>query len=112
MTADRGDVDDPAVAAAADDLADAIRAVAPRRRRDVLLGPRRRRRRCAAPTATGPSCSTTLEADGDDEEAAIEAIRDLADDAAGRHHASAVGGEDAADLDIATTIEGDLGGPS
>ena len=50
----------------------------------------------------------TLDADGDEEDAALEAIRDLAADAPPGITA-AVGGADAAGLDISTTIEGDLG---
>ena len=107
VTAEGGDVDDPAVAAAADDLADAIRAVP--HVVDVtsywdLDG-------AASLRSTDGDRAlvlTTLEADGDDEEAAIEAIRDLAA-AAPTGITAAVGGEDAANLDIATTIEGDLG---
>ena len=49
-----------------------------------------------------------LEAEGDDEDAALEAIRDVAADAPPGITA-AVGGADAAGLDISTTIEGDLG---
>ena len=108
VTSATGDVDDPATAAAAARLAAGDRRRARRRRRLVVLVARPTAPTCAALDGDRALVLATVEADGDDEDAALEAIRDLAADAPPGITA-AVGGADAAGLDISTTIEGDLG---
>ena len=103
VTSESGDVDDPAVAAAADRLATELSAVD-----DVAdvtsYWDSALRRRCAAPTARArsswPSSTTTRRS--------IEDIREVAA-AAPPGITVTVGGEEAAGLDIGTTIEEDLG---
>ena len=107
VTSSTGDVDDPATAAAAARLATAIGAVP-----DVVdvssYWSLDRPPDLRSTNGDRALVLATLDADGDEEDAALEAIRDLAADAPPGITA-AVGGADAAGLDISTTIEGDLG---
>jgi putative drug exporter of the RND superfamily len=107
VTSTTGDVDDPATAAAAARLATAISAVPA----VVDVSSYWSLDRPAELRSTDGDRAlvlASLEADGDDEDAALEAIRDLAATAPPGITA-AVGGPDAAGLDISTTIESDLG---
>ena len=109
VTSATGDVDDPATAAAAERLATSIRAVP-----DVVdvssYWSLDRPAELRSNDGDRALVMTTLDAAGDDdqEEVALQAIRDLAANAPPGITA-AVGGPDAAGLDISTTIEGDLG---
>jgi putative drug exporter of the RND superfamily len=107
VTSQSGDVDDPAVVAAAGRLAAEVRAV------DHVSAVTSYWELGEAPALRSTDGRRALllavvGGDGDQEDAAIGAIRDVAAHAPPGITA-AVGGEDAAGLDISTTIEGDLG---
>jgi RND superfamily putative drug exporter len=107
VTSQSGDVDDPAVAAAAGRLAAEVRAV------DHVSSVTSYWELGDAPALRSTDGSRALlfavvGGRDDQTDQAIEAIRDLAAHAPPGITA-AVGGEDAAGLDISTTIEGDLG---
>jgi RND superfamily putative drug exporter len=106
VTSEAGDVDEPAVAAAAGELAAAIRAV------DHVAEVTSYWELDGAPPLRSTDGTRALllavvGGEGDEQDAAIEEVRDLAADAPPGITA-AVGGEEAANLDIATTIESDL----
>jgi RND superfamily putative drug exporter len=107
VTSATGDVDDTATAAAAEHLASQLRAV-PHVVDVSSYWSLDRPAELRSDDGDRALVLTTLEADGDDEEAALEAVRDLAAHAPPGITA-AVGGADAAGLDISSTIEGDLG---
>jgi len=102
-----GDVDDPAIAMAARELVAAIRAV------DHVIEVTSYWDLRGEPALRSTDGARALVlavvgGEGDDQEAALEEVRDIAAyPPAGI--TAAVGGEEAANLDVATTIEGDLG---
>jgi RND superfamily putative drug exporter len=107
VTSASGDVDDPAAAAAAEDLVAGLRGI------DLVgdvwsywaLG------EASALRSKDGSQALVLAVvggDGEDQDDAMDEVRDLAADAPPAITV-AVGGQEAANLDIGTTIEGDLG---